>query len=205
MADGDQIADMINDFPELAGNEVHLHKEVLAHFGLLFSSFANLEESLHNVFVFWQLRRVISVNPEITQFEWSSHHNKYVEEVYKLTFGRLINKLQDVPEIRTENKELSYLKNCRNYFSHRFFREENHKMYSDNSKIQLIAHMNALRKRVDVQDDKLKKIYFPMFRELYPEFDIDSEFDLLRQQYNEQFETLDSAKFGWEKLESWTR
>ena len=121
MIDGDQIADMINDFPELAGNEVNLHMEVLAHIGLLFSRYALLEASLHNCFIFWRVRRIKSAKPEITRFEWSSHYDKYVKKAYKLTVGQLIEKLQDCPEIRTENKELRYLQNSRNYFSHHFF------------------------------------------------------------------------------------
>ena len=46
MVDAPNFDQLFEDFPELADENTIFHKEVMAHFGLLFSKYADLEAAI---------------------------------------------------------------------------------------------------------------------------------------------------------------
>ena len=91
------------------------------------------------------------------------------------------------------------LKRKRDYFAHHFFREENNKLFSSETMLNLLCKMHALRLEVAEAEQFANEIHANLMRELWPERDFKSEVakdvTRLKQAYFEN----PSEFFGWDK------
>ncbi|TBN38030.1 hypothetical protein EYE42_13390 [Paracoccus subflavus] len=163
---------LFEDFPELRAPEAMLEKEVLAHFGLLFSGYALLETGLQNCYIFWQLRTLQSGGRISDQAAWEVSYDFLERHAHASTFGTLLKLLSNCVFLSAYQGELDDLKKKRDYFAHHFFREENDKMFSRAAMLQLIDGMDSLRRRVKVAEQHVDSAAFAMISEIYPGVDL---------------------------------
>jgi len=199
MTDDCDIAILLEDFPELKNPGIDLSKEVLAHFGLLFSAFALLEASLQNCYVFWGLRTKL-FQGEITSTQmWEVNHEELEARAFSATLGTLLNKyLKDCEDLSGIKGELLQLKKARDYFAHHFFREENRMMHTEHGNLILLSRMNLLRRRVRSSEQGTDEIGKNIFYSVFPEVDIDAQVDKYAQDAKAEFIKHPSEKVGWE-------
>lgn len=192
------IEQLLDDFPELEANDIVLGKEVLAHFGLMFSGFANLEAGLQNCYLFWQLHTAL-INGEVaSEDDWLVLHSKFEDEAFAATFGRLITLLSECPDMQFVADELKALKHSRNYFAHRFFREENDKMFNDDATLKLMSRMNVLRREVKKCEASVDQVSTHFFHLIYPNVDMKSNVAAFAQERMEEISINPPKDFGWE-------
>ena len=172
--------------------------EVFANIGLLSLRFALLELSLQRCLIFWRLYQFVLAHPELTQTEFFLERDKRVKKAFKLTFGGLISELKDLPAVCEEKDELDYLKDSRNFFAHDFFRCEIKKLITEDGKIRLITRIKTLQRRVEVQECKIYDISCSIFQKLHPDYNIESQCELLDKDWEERLGTSAASKFGWE-------
>lgn len=193
-----EMADLFEDFPELLLEEVILQKEVLAHFGLLFSGYALLEAALQNCYVFWQLRRLHLSRKIASEGEWRAHYDTFEEKAFGSTFGSLLRLLTDCSDLANSFVELSSLKKSRDYFAHHFFREENNKMFSDDAALALIHRMSLLRTRVKQAENAADTVAHSFFKSMYPQIDMEKKLAETMSQIKTAATANPSRTFGWE-------
>ncbi|NVO55105.1 hypothetical protein HW561_04780 [Rhodobacteraceae bacterium B1Z28] len=194
----EDIQQLLKDFPELEGGDFILGKEVLAHFGLLFSGFANLEGGLQNCYLFWQLH-IALINGEVgSKNDWLALHSKFESEAFDATFGRLVNLLGDCPDMKFLADDLKALRHSRNYFAHRFFREENDKMFNDDAILKLMSRMNVLRHEVKKCEGSVENVSTHLFQVIYPNVDMKSNIAAFAQERMEEISVSPPKDFGWE-------
>ncbi|MFD2234763.1 hypothetical protein [Phaeospirillum tilakii] len=158
---------MLDEFPELVGNGVDLQKEVLSHFGLLFSGYALLEAAIQNFYIFYEQRRAVMAGELKNLQDWQSNHDKLERKAFSATLGGLITLVSKCPEISPGIGELKDLKKSRNYFAHHFFRAENDKLFSEAASLHLIFGMNELRHRVKMAENFVEVASIDIIKEMY--------------------------------------
>lgn len=189
---------LFDEFPELQSPEVLLEKEVLAHFGLLFSGYALLETGLQNCYIFWKLRLLQIEGMISDQKNWEIQYNHLEKKAHASTFGNLLNLVSDCPLLSDHLKELRVLKGKRDYFAHHFFREENDKMYSRDATLRLIGAMNALRRRVKVAEGRIDEVALSIVSAVYPGLDIPAALSKLCSDLKVDAIKSPKNSFGWE-------
>jgi hypothetical protein len=90
MPENHNYAELFEVFPELAESDVIFSKEALAHFGLLFSVFADLETGVQSCYTFWQLRNELSKGEIKTEQKWVERYDALEAKAIKATFGSLL-------------------------------------------------------------------------------------------------------------------
>jgi hypothetical protein len=193
-----EMADLFADFPELLLEGVILQKEVLAHFGLLFSGYALLEAALQNCYVFWQLRLLHLGGKIASEDEWRAHYDTLEEKAFGSTFGSLLKLLSECPDLANSFGELRSLKKGRDYFAHHFFREENDKMFSDDAALTLIHRMSLLRARVKRSENAAGAVAHHIFKSMYPQVDMEQKLAETMSQMKAAAVANPSKTFGWE-------
>jgi hypothetical protein len=153
---------LCEEFSELTDPSVNLAKEVYAHFGLVFYTFALAEHTMINA---THLNRLQAKFPNVknrTQEEWSSEWERLEPVIDKLTFGVLAGEVKRIVEFVDLSDELDWATSARNYFAHNFFRNEADKGVADEGRKLLLVEMSKTRKRVQSLDEKLSKSYLKM-------------------------------------------
>lgn len=198
MTENSDYADLFAIFPELQAPDVILQKETLAHFGLLFSGYARLEAAVQNCFVFWSMYSSVIEGRVKTQEEWERNADAFEQKAFKATFGTLLKYIKDCPELAPHMENLGKLKSKRDYFAHHFFREENEKLFSDETTLHLISRMDALRREVEVAEVEVQRVSHTLFGRIHRNIDLDevlpAEMQRLRQIALEQ----KNKTVGWE-------
>ncbi|MEM0990844.1 MAG: hypothetical protein AAGK00_18405 [Pseudomonadota bacterium] len=189
---------LLDEFPELQFEDVDLSKEVLSHFGLLFSGFALLEAAIQNCFVFWKLHSALLAGEINSQDDWVHRHKSLETSAFAATFGTLLKLTADCPDLASNMNALKSLREKRNYFAHHFFREENVKMFSDESRLDLIWGMNAVRLEVKQVEIALKTVSEKLLFRIYPNLDIQKELDSAVETLKADALKNPSPAFGWE-------
>lgn len=165
---------LLNDFPELLSDDVVLKKEVLAHFGLLFSGYALLEAALQNFYIFSQQKMYLFSGDCRSKADWQSRHDCLERKAFAATMGNLINLVSEFEEITSALDELRKLKKSRDYFAHHFFREENDKLFSDESLFRLICGIDNLRRRVKKAELFVDAAARDVLKYIHPNVDVDA-------------------------------
>lgn len=197
--DSSQVFSLLfEDFSELMAPDAMLEKEVLAHFGLLFSGYALLETGLQNCYIFWKMREYSLAGGISDQAEWDNRYDCFEKRAHASTFGELIKMLGDCSFISAQKDELNELKKKRNYFAHHFFREENDKIFSRDAMLLLIEKMDGLRRRVKAAEQYVSSAEFAMISEAYPGVDISKKLDVLCSRLKFSAQNNPCKTFGWD-------
>lgn len=191
---------LLEEFPELASDNVVIEKEALAHFGLLFSGFARLEAALQNCYIFEELYKELLKGNVASEEGWRNKYDELEKKAFKATFGSLINMASGLKEIEDHLYDLRYLKKSRDYFAHHFFREENEKLFHHSSAVFLISEMNKLRKEVKKVEKRVEKSSHDLFKRMYPSVDLEDKItEELERAKNKSFSYY-SKSVGWSDL-----
>lgn len=198
MSEDHDYAELFEVFPELAEPEVIFTKEVLAHFGLLFSVFADLETGIQQCYTFWQLRSELS-NGEIgSERKWVERYDALEAKAIKATFGSLLRLVDGYDKLEPHMEKLHILKNRRDYFAHHFFRAENDKMHSNEGILRLLWRMHVLREEVDALSKLISTVHSEMLQAFYPHRDMASEISADVARLAEEYLENPPTKVGWE-------
>lgn len=198
MAVESDLSLLFEDFPELPCGGVVLEKELLAHFGLLFSGYALLETSLQNCFIFWNIDKIFLEEQIENEGEWQMHYESLEEKAHASTFGALLRLLDECPEISDFQEELGVLKRKRDYFAHHFFREEVRNMFTREARLLLISRMNILRRRVKNSERQVDRVASSIVERLYPRLDVDSMMKKFSEKMKADAISNPQTVFGWE-------
>jgi hypothetical protein len=190
--------DLFEIFPELAESDVVLKKEILAHFGLLFSVFADLETGIQQCYTMWQLRNELGNGKIKSEQKWIERYDALEAKAIKATFGTLLRLVDGLDEIKPHMVNLRIMKDRRDYFAHHFFREENDKMHSNEAILHLLWRMNILREQVDALSKLISKIHGDILQALYPHKDVASEISVETALLKEEYLKNPPTRFGWE-------
>lgn len=198
MPEDHDYAELFEVFPELAESDVIFSKEVLAHFGLLFSVFADLETGVQLCYTFWQLRNELSNGEIRTEQKWVERYDALEAKAIKATFGTLLRLVDGFDKLEPYMEKLHTLKNRRDYFAHHFFRAENDKMHSNEAILHLLWRMHVLREEVDVLSKLVSTVHGEMLQAFYPHRDMASEISADVTRLAEEYFENPSTKVGWE-------
>lgn len=198
MPDDFNHSELFEEFPELAEPDVILSKEVLAHFGLLFSTYADLEAGVQNCYTIWQLRAALLDGKIKTQIEWVEMYDVFENKAFASTFGSLLKLVSGFDQLTPHMSTLDSLKKKRDYFAHHFFREENNKLFSSESTLHLLSRMHVLRKEVGAASQIVAAIHAEMMQSLYPSRDLNAEITADTVCIKEGYFNNPSKEFGWE-------
>ena len=196
-----RLAELIEEFPELADAATIIEKELYAHFGLLFFTFALVEHSLINFAVFDAMGKAIRNQSIRNRMEWEGAFDQNYEKAKSLSLGNLIKVIKDIPELAPAFSEIAKMKAERDYFAHHFFRDEIVYFKSDDRGWLLLIKLQEVRQRAHKLEDRLK-----------PQFDLMcSRYGLPRPTAEQLTQTLNeyedetatavsngTARFGWE-------
>lgn len=188
------------DFPELFEPGVNLSKEVLAHFGLVFSSFALLEASLQNCVVISGLNEKL-LRTSLTEASWKAEAEGLERKALAATFGTLLKLLEDLPYLEAMQPKLRELKRQRDYFAHSFFREENKNMFFSDRQMVLIASMANLRQQVTQAEVAVDEICSAIIERWNPARDWEREIDQLVFKLKEESLSDPPRGVGWTRSE----
>ena len=198
--------EFFDEFPELLLPDVNWGKEVLAHFGLLFSGYALLEASLQNCVIYWKKIDFLKNLDKGKSFDelvllWELEHDKTESLAIASTFGSLLKMLKSCAFLDKIRHELTTLKVKRDYFAHHFFRETATFHTSDALRLRMIQSMHLLRLRTKKAEHATDAAASEMFAQLYPKTDLDA---LVKAEVDQQKLKLrlvrkdDEVCFGWE-------
>ena len=195
-----QISTLIEEFPELAANDVNWDKEVYAHFGLLFSGYALLEASLQNCFVFREVQAAWVAKRVTNHAEWIIEYDLLEKKAFSQTFGNLIRLVSNYTEFQPHSAKLKELKRKRDYFAHHFFREEMANMLIPERVPSLVAALNRQRQAVNSAELLCQQISEEMIKSVAPAMNFDEEVLRTMASLKASLEVNDTDKFGWEAL-----
>jgi len=190
--------ELFEEFPELADPDAIYEKEVLAHFGLLFSKYANLEASLQMCFVFWNQRDLKRKGSIQTEDQWEASFDELEQKAFKATFGNLLRMVETISELDAEREQLTDLKEKRDYFAHHFFRQENENMHSNESIFFLLSKMQLLRWLVEATTRRVDKVYIDIMESLFPHKNVASETSELMASLKAGYLTTPRKGVGWD-------
>lgn len=192
---------LIEEFPELANDEITIEKELYAHFGLLFFSFALVEHSLINFVVFDAAGQGLQNRTIRNRTEWEAAFDQNYEKAKSLSLGNLIRATKDIPELVPVSSSLTKMKTERDYFAHHFFRDEAIYFRGDDRGWLLLLKLNEVRQRTVKLENQLK----PQFELMCGRYGLPRPTaDQLAQILNEYENDISMAlaqgnvQFGWE-------
>lgn len=199
MRQNPRYSSLFEEFPELQAGDTLLPKEVLAHFGLLFSTYALLEAAIQNCYVFWQLRGSFPRDEVVSEQDWQTCYNTLEHRAVASTFGNLVKLVSDCRELSDMMVELRLLKKSRDFFAHNFFREENDRMFSDEAALHLIQGMNLLRHRVKCAEQTVDIVAYNILQTIYHDTDFSAKLAEATSKMKADAATHPRTTFGWEK------
>ena len=200
MIEKEDFQKFLSAFPELKHTEAEFRKEILAHFGLVFSSFADLEASLQMLFIHTELLKDIRSKKLTNETEWEVAFDAYEAKAHRATMGTLVNLISHYPEIAQEFlSELGGLKDQHNHFAHHFFREELPTFYSDDAILEALYEMHRLRFRIEEARLEADRNYNVVLRKLYPTVDFESRIAEAQNRLEQEFMLTKRAKISWER------
>ena len=198
--------EFFGDFPELLEPDVNWGKEVLAHFGLLFSGYALLEAALQNAVVYWSKLELLRSFDRSTSAQqrielWEKDHDRADKLAVASTFGSLLKLLKDCTHLNSIRSELEALKVKRDYFAHHFFRETATIHDSEELQLKMVLSMDALRQRVKSAEMIVDAAVEEMFVMMYPKKNLDvvTKAEVVKEKERISLErTIEGVRFGWE-------
>ncbi len=201
MVSEEEIRLLIEEMPELSGPDVHVQKEVYAHFGLAFMKFGLVEHSLINIVTFRHVADALQRRLISDRQSWELAFDTSHAAAVKLTFGNLVKSVLKVDEFVDLEVELNAIKTVRDYFAHRFMRDEAHHAGSDDGCWLLLAKIAVVRRKTLALENALRPRFQQMcrrFRILLPD---DAHVDKTVEDYlSDAANSLAAgkAKVGWE-------
>lgn len=198
----EQYQALIGEFPELSSPDVILRKEILAHFGLLFSRFADLEASLQNGLIFFQLRDRLRSGWRPTAEAWEAAFNDLEAASFSLTLGNLIRRIKRYPEYASEFARLDQIKPMRDYFAHHFFREELENILSENGMRALLVGINRARLKVKASEDACGQVADQTMKAIFRDQDLEGKISVYTASLRQDAEARGASTpitHGWEK------
>ncbi|WP_112944186.1 MULTISPECIES: hypothetical protein [unclassified Rhizobium] len=196
-----RFAELIEEFPELTGENIVLTKELYAHFGLLFFTFALVEHSLINFAVFDAVGKGVQNKSIRSRAEWEQTFDQAYENAKSKSLGNLIKSVKSIPELEPEAAEISKMKSNRDYFAHHFFRDEAAYFQDDERGWYLLLRLQDVRRNAEALEDRLK----PKFDEMHHRYGFtkpsEEQLDAALLEYeNDALKATSSGtvKFGWE-------
>lgn len=193
---------LLEEFPELASNEIVLQKEVYAHFGLAFFKFALVEHSLINIAVFSTLGEKLATREIRNRTDWEAAFDAAEAKAVALTFGNLLKMALKVPEFGELNERLRDAKRLRDYFAHHFMREEAGYFGSDEGCWLLLSKIRDVRMDTISLEGELKTRSDAMCKRIGIPRPSENDQATLLEGYRNGFEqalSAGTAKMGWEK------
>jgi hypothetical protein len=189
------------EFPELTGVDIVLNKEIYAHFGLAFMKFGLVEHSLINVLVFSHVGENFISGKIRSKQEWERAFDVAHADATKLTFGQLINSVQKIAEFEPLVAKLRDLKTLRNYFAHRFMRDEAQFQSSDEGCWLLLTKIASVRRKAMTMEDEIRPPFECMCARLNIRLpgreETDSDINRLLDDSRVKIQA-GTAKVGWE-------
>lgn len=198
MLEDHDYGELFEEFPELSEDDVIYTKEVLAHFGLLFASYADLETGIQQCYTNWQLRTELGNGKIETEQKWVERYDALEAKAVAATFGSLLRMVDSLDRLEPHMDKLRVLKKRRDYFAHHFFRKENDKMHSNESILFLMWRMHVLRQEVDALATTVSTIYAEMTQALYPNKDMVAQITAECSRLAEEYFNDPPTKVGWE-------
>lgn len=198
MVDTNNYKLLFEEFPELLSDGVILEKEVLAHFGLLFSGFALLEAAIQNFYIFYQQNNFLKSGGCKSEADWHSRYDYLERKAFAATMGNLINFVAECPEVGSVIDELRLLKKKRDYFAHHFFRGENSKFFNNERSLHLIYGMDKLRRRVKLAEDAVGALGIGILKEIHQSTDVDVLISEAVVKMKSDILQGGGARYGWE-------
>ncbi|URK87389.1 hypothetical protein LP421_28690 [Rhizobium sp. RCAM05350] len=195
------FADLLDEFPELASENVVIEKELYAHFGLLFFSFALVEHSLINFAVFEAVGKGFQNGAIRSRAEWENTFDQNFNRAKSLSLGNLIKSVKSIPEIASEIEEISAVKSNRDYFAHHFFRDEIAYFKSDQRGWLLLNKLRDVRHQTHNLEDLLKRKFDLMCKRFnLPRPTADQLASVLADYEEDSMNAASrgTVKFGWE-------
>jgi len=195
-------AALLEEYYDLQSEDVILQKELYAHFGLLFFKFSLVEHSLINVLLFHNVGKSFHKGEIKSKVQWENSFDAEYEKACNLTLGNLIKRVLKIPEFSGFEAKLNELKQARDYFAHRFFRDEVGLYGNDEGIWILLAEIARFRNMTM----SVEKLLMPSFEKLCDRLgipipnDIQSEV-LIRELKEETLSSIrnDTVKFGWDE------
>jgi hypothetical protein len=195
-------AALLDEFPELAAEDLILPKEVYAHFGLAFFKFALVEHSLINITVFSSVGKLFSERQIRTKTDWENAFDAAEARAITYTFGNLVRHATDIPEFSPLHNKLKEAKVLRNYFAHHFMREEAGFFSSDDGCWLLLEKIRDVRLKALSLEADLKLKFEEMCRRFRIPLPTEDDASKMLQRYREEHEKAllsDNPIVGWEK------
>lgn len=197
----EQRRQLIEEFPELGGTDVILGKELYAHFGLAFMKFGLVEHSLINILTFSSVGKAFQAGKVTSKKEWEQSFDESYKYTQSLTFGNLARAAIAIVEFSSFDVRLQELKQLRDYFAHRFMRDEADLASSDDGCWLLIQKIATVRAKAIQLENDLKSPFMAMCHRLGIQLPSDSEGEAMIGDILEKARQgleAGTAKVGWE-------
>jgi hypothetical protein len=141
-------------------------KTVYEHFGLAIYLAQVLEHGLANALMCSELLPRRAGKP-LPRKQWEAEFDAFMEQQFKHTLGRLIQRLNSTSPVPDDLEELltaALVK--RNFLAHHYFREHADAFMSHRGREEMIAELQEAQKLFEKADDRLDQVITPL-RERY--------------------------------------
>ena len=192
---------LLEEFPELAEPDICLQKEVYAHFGLAFMKFGLVEHSMINVITFFHVGDGFQKRTITNRQSWEAAFDAGHATAIDLTFGNLIKRVVAIQEFTELESELREVKRLRDYFAHRFMRDEAQFNESEEGCWLLLTKIGKVRHQVMALEDALRPRFEAMCQRLAVPLPSQTQIEeMIDGYFGEAAKGLasGSAKVGWE-------
>lgn len=137
-------------------------KTVCAHFGLAIYLAQVLEHGLANALMCTELLPRRAGKP-VPRKQWEEEFNAFMEQQFKHTLGRLIQRLESITSVPDDLEDLlTEALAKRNFLAHHYFRERAEAFMSHSGREQMIAELQEAQKLFERADDRLDKVTTPL-------------------------------------------
>jgi hypothetical protein len=137
-------------------------KTVYAHFGLAVYLAQVLEHGLANALMCTELLPRRAGKP-VPRKQWEEEFNAFMEQQFKHTLGRLIQRLESITSVPDDLEDLlTEALAKRNFLAHHYFRERAEPLMSHSGREQMIAELHEAQKLFERADDRLDKVTTPL-------------------------------------------
>lgn len=198
-SDDPEYLALVAEFTELDDPDVILAKELYAHFGLLFYVFGLAEHSLINVVLVARLFEGLRSGKIVTGDEWSKEWDRQDPRVTALTFGKLAAEATTLPELADLAADIARAKRDRDYFAHRFFRENSSIWLTEDGTRLLLVRLNGTRKRIKALEEAIEVRLTKMKRRMrLPDTTGARYEEVIQELASEAQSAIHGKKVGWE-------